>query len=422
MRANDGIQAGSPAPSDYDTMSGLRSFIRVIFLAFALISTAHAGGLDPAGSPGFTKIDEPTQYDKDETIHADFFYGEGCSHCTRARSIVEGFAEKYPQVHVHYREIYFNTTNREIYWDVLGRCGVEFEVIPLFIIGDMVLAGEDDIRAGLESYVPDTTEDNLNRHVLSPSLVQLMEEAQKTGESGFKESIIPHGIGPSSRADVTLVSVLVAAAVDSVNPCAIAVLVVLLAYLTSLNDRKRLLRTGLAYIGTVFIVYFLSGLGLLTIVQKSGISEIVFTLAAIVAVAAGLVNIGEALLKREGFSLSIPESQRERISRYIQRASVPSAVILGGLVSVVELPCTGGMYLAILGLLSNRMTFAEGLPYLVLYNLVFVLPLMAILLIVYYGASPGRVDAWREEKRRYVRFIMGSVMLGLGGAMLLGLL
>jgi cytochrome c biogenesis protein CcdA len=403
-------------------MSKLRPFILTILLVSALFSVAHASKIDPANPFEFTGVTEPTPYGEGGVIYADLFYGEGCLHCTRVRSIVEEFAEKYPQVHVHYREICFNTTNREIYWNVLDRCGVEFEVIPLFIIGNMVLAGKDDICAGLESYVPDATQNNLNQPVLSPSLLQLMEEAQKTGESGFKDSIAPHDTSPSSRADVTLVSVLVAAVVDSVNPCAIAVLAVLLAYLTSLNDRRRLLQTGFAYIGTVFIVYFLSGLGLLAIVQKSGISDIVFTLAAIVAVIAGLINIGEALLKHGGFSLSIPKSQRERISRYIQRASVPSAVVLAALVSVVELPCTGGMYLAILGLLSNRMTFAEGLPYLVLYNLVFVLPLMAILLIVYYGASPGRVDAWREEKRRYVRFIMGSVMLGLGGAMLLGLL
>lgn len=405
-------------------MSGLRSFIPVILLAFALLSVVHAAGagpVDPSGSAGIA-VPTPPLYGEDGTIYADFFYGEGCSHCSRVRPMVESLAEQYPQIHVSYREIYFNTTNREIYWDVLDRCGVEFEVIPLFIIGNTVLAGEDDIRAGLESYVPSATQNNLNQPVLSPSLVQLMEEARKTGERGLKDFPSPHNAGPSSWVDVTMASVLVAAAVDSINPCAIAVLAVLLAYLTLLNDRKRLLQTGLAYIGTVFIVYFLSGLGFLTVVQKSGISELVFNFAGIVAVTAGLINIGEAILKHDGFSLSIPESKKERISRYIQRASTPSAVVLGGFVSVVELPCTGGMYLVILGLLSNRMTFVEGLPYLILYNLVFVLPLAVILLIVYYGVSPGRIDAWRTEKRRWVRFAMGGVMLGLGGAMLLGLL
>lgn len=403
-------------------MSRLRPLIPAILLAFALLSVAHAGSVSSVDPPGFAGSTVPTPHGEERTIYADFFYGEGCSHCSRVRPTVDRLVEQYPQIRVHYREIYFNTTNREIFWDIIDHYGVEPEVIPLFIIGNTVLAGEDDIRVGLEPYVSGATDAKLNRSDLRHSLAQLMEGTREPGESRFKGRTALHDTGSSSRADITLASVLVAAAVDSVNPCAVAVLAVLLAYLTSLNDRRRLLQTGFAYIGTVFIVYFLSGLGFLTIVQESGISGVVFTLAGVIAVTAGLINIGEALLKHGGFSLSIPESQRERISRYIRQASIPSAVVLGGLVSVVELPCTGGVYLAILGLLSNRMTFAEGLPYLILYNLVFVLPLVVILLIVCYGVSPGRIDVWRTGKRRWVRFAMGSVMLGLGGAMLLGLL
>ena len=215
-------------------------------------------------------------------------------------------------------------------------------------------------------------------------------------------------------------SILIAAVIDSVNPCAFAVLIILLAYLASLGERRRIAAVGCAYIATVFVVYFVAGLGLLTVVQQIGLSGIVFTIAAVVAIIAGLINIAEVLLKREIFTLAIPVSQKNAIDRYIRKASIPSAIALGALVSMVELPCTGGIYLAILGLLGDRMTLAEGIPYLLLYNLIFVLPLILILIVMYWGGTPERMEVFRSGSRRWVRLVMGIVMVALGAAMLTG--
>jgi len=406
-----------------DSTGELRPFSLIILVAFALLFFVHTGsGAGSAEPPDFTGVSVPAPLCENRTIYADFFYGDACSHCHRVKPLVEGLAETYPQIHVRYREIYFNMTNREAYWDALDRYGLEFEVIPLLIIDNTTMKGEDEIRAGLEPYLSDTAGGFLDQSDPGSSLGHGVEQLREAGENDPGDPAAARDGISSSRMDITVGSVLVAAAVDSINPCAIAVLAVLLACLTSLRDRKRLLQIGLVYIGTVFVVYLVSGLGFLAIVQKSELSEVVFTFAGIITAIAGLINIGEALLGREGFSLSIPESEKGRISRYVQRISIPSAVVLGSLVSVVELPCTGGMYLAILGLLGSRMTFLEGLPYLILYNLIFILPLVVILLVVYSGVSPDRIDAWRTGKRRRVRFAMGSVMLGLGGAMLLGLL
>lgn len=406
-----------------DSTGELRPFSLIILVAFALLFFVHTGsGAGSAEPPDFTGVSVPAPLCENRTIYADFFYGDACSHCHRVKPLVEGLAETYPQIHVRYREIYFNMTNRVAYWDALDRYSLESEVVPLLIIDNMVMKGEDEIRAGLEPYLSGVAEGYLNQSDPGSSLAHGVEQLWEAGENDSGDPVAAHDGGPSSRMGLTVGSVLVAAAVDSINPCTIAVLAVLLAYLTSIRDQKKLLQIGLVYIGTVFVVYLVSGLGVLVFVQRSGFSEFVFTLAGSVAVIAGLINIGEALLKPGEFSLSIPESQKNRINRYIRRAAIPSTIVLGSLVSVVELPCTGGMYLAILGLLGSRMTFVEGLPYLILYNLIFVLPLVVILLVVYSGVSPDRIDAWRTGKRRWVRFAMGSVMLGLGGAMLIGLL
>jgi cytochrome c biogenesis protein CcdA len=123
---------------------------------------------------------------------------------------------------------------------------------------------------------------------------------------------------------------------------------------------------------------------------------------------------------KEGFILAIPESRKGVIEKYIREASVPAAFILGVLVGIFELPCTGGIYLAILGLMSKTVTFSEGLPYLILYNFIFVLPLIAILLIVSFGLSPETVNSWRVENRRGLRLGIGLAMIAIGLVMLSG--
>jgi cytochrome c biogenesis protein CcdA len=233
---------------------------------------------------------------------------------------------------------------------------------------------------------------------------------------------LPHDLSPAKPVDLTVPSILIAAAIDSINPCAFAVLIFLLAYLTSLGERRRILMVGITYIATAFVVYFVAGLGLLTVVQQLGLTGIVFSFAAVIAIIAGLINIVEVLLKREIFLLAIPASRKASIDEYVKRASVPSAIILGGVVSMVELPCTGGVYLAILGLIGDRMTLVEGIPYLLFYNLIFVLPLILILLLVYHGGTPERMEAFRTGSRRWMRLVMGIVMVALGAAMLTGVI
>jgi len=333
------------------------------------------------------------------------FYGQGCPHCERVKPVIDELAGKYPQVQLKTYEIYFNATNQEMFKEFLHRYGVAEEGVPTLFIGDRAFVGETAIRRELE--------DRIVWYTSNPAVCPA---------TFMKIGGLPHDLSPAKPVDLTVPSILIAAAIDSINPCAFAVLIFLLAYLTSLGERRRIAAVGCTYITTVFVVYFVAGLGLLTVVQQSGLTGIVFTFAAVIAILAGLINIAEVLLKREIFTLAIPVSQKGAIERYIRRASIPSAIALGALVSMVELPCTGGVYLAILGLLGDRMTVIEGIPYLLLYNLIFVLPLILILIIMYWGGTPERLEAFRTGSRRWVRILMGIVMVALGAAMLSGVI
>jgi len=86
-----------------------------------------------------------------------------------------------------------------------------------------------------------------------------------------------------------------------------------------------------------------------------------------------------------------------------------------------ELPCTGGVYLAILGLIAKN-AYAMAIPYLLLYNIIFVLPLVIILLAVSFGFSAEKAEKLRLEKRKWLRLVIGIAMIALGVAMLSGML
>jgi len=332
-----------------------------------------------------------------------YFYGQGCPHCERVKPVIDALVKKYPQVQLKTYEVYFNTTNQKMFEDFQQRYTVTEKGVPTIFIGDRALIGETAIRNELE--------ERIIWYENNPEICP----ANYTKSGG-----LPQDLSPAKPVDLTVPSIVIAAIIDSINPCAFAVLIILLAYLTSLGERRRIAVVGCTYIATVFVVYFVAGLGLLTVVQQIGLTGIVFTFAAVVAILAGLINIAEVLLKREIFTLAIPASQKGAIDRYIKKASVPSAIVLGALVSMVELPCTGGIYLAILGLLGNRMTLIEGIPYLLLYNLIFVLPLILILVVMYWGGTPERMKAFQAGSKRWVRLVMGIVMVALGAVMLLG--
>ena len=119
--------------------------------------------------------------------------------------------------------------------------------------------------------------------------------------------------------------------------------------------------------------------------------------------------------------IDINSRKKPMIEKYIRRSSLPAALILGFLVSMFELPCTGGVYLAILSMLANNMTRMSAIPYLFFYNIIFVMPLFVILILVVKGGSVEKMERWRKGKRKYMKLIAGLFMILLGIIMLLGL-
>lgn len=227
---------------------------------------------------------------------------------------------------------------------------------------------------------------------------------------------------------LTIPIVLSAALLDSINPCVIGVLVFLLAFLVSVfKSPTKMLLAGLAYTLAVYLTYFLLGFGILLFAVGTGFTRGVYWVAAIIAILAGLLEIKDYFWYGKGFSLQMLPGAAERIKRYTERirtldAKSPwlaygMAFVLGVFVPLVELPCTGAPYFAILALIAEH-SYARAIPYLLLYNLVFIAPLLVIIGLVYSGRSSQAIEDWRLRNREAMRLIVGIFLLALGGYMI----
>lgn len=214
--------------------------------------------------------------------------------------------------------------------------------------------------------------------------------------------------------DVKLVTVITTALVDSINPCAIGVLVLLISTLMSLaKNRRRMLMVGLIYISVVYITYFAAGWGLLYSIQKLNIADTVGLVVGILVIILGIVEVKDFFWYGRGFSLTIPKRYIARIKTMSRKASIPGVMVLGFFVAAVELPCTGGPYLAITTILAKDFNWI-AVWYLALYNFIFVLPLIVILFFAYFTTNIKSIDIWKQKYKRWMRLATGLVMIALG--------
>jgi cytochrome c biogenesis protein CcdA len=213
--------------------------------------------------------------------------------------------------------------------------------------------------------------------------------------------------------EINLPIVVGAALIDGINPCAFGVLIFMLAYLAK-TARKKMLSNGLIYIFFVFLTYLICGLILLPIIRKlAGFSVISYYVIAGIVGLAGLLEIKDFYWYGKGISLSIFPSEAERIKKYVKHVGEKwyTSAFLGVFVALVELPCTGAVYLAVLALMSLSGLTMSNFSFLVIYNLIFVVPLVIILFMVCKGIHWKKFESWRQKHKGIMRLFTGVLLL-----------
>lgn len=220
----------------------------------------------------------------------------------------------------------------------------------------------------------------------------------------------------------TLGLVIASAAIDSINPCAIGVLILMVSVILGQGGgTRRLLLNGGAYIFAIFATYLLAGLGLVYAFATIPIvvAEYLSLAVASLVVLAAVLEIKDYFFYGKGFSLQIPKYFANKIHEYsTKKTTLWGVMALGAFVAAVELPCTGAPYLAIITILRIDFNLTAFLL-MVLYNLIFVAPLIIILIMVAGGAKISKVSKWKEESKGTMRLFMGLLLAGLGWILIL---
>ncbi len=228
---------------------------------------------------------------------------------------------------------------------------------------------------------------------------------------------------------IDFVRITTLALADSVNPCAIAVLsMILVAIMTQNPDKKRkILFGGLSFVFAVFVGYLVYGLIIIQffslfaeILRENAIY--IFKGLAILAMIFGALNVKDFFVYKKGsIGTEMPLFMRPKVKKVIERVTNPKgAFITGFIVTLFLLPCTIGPYVVASGLLAEIGALA-AIPWLLYYNVVFVLPMLIITLLIYLGfAKVDDVTGWKDRNIRILHLIAGILMFLVGLAILAG--
>jgi cytochrome c biogenesis protein CcdA/glutaredoxin len=354
-----------------------------LILPWALAASAAAGAAQP--------------------VELDLFYGSGCPHCADMREALLRMQKRYPGLQLREHEVYFNRENARLFERVARGYGVEIEGVPTVFVGEQVIVGySEEIET------------------------QLAEAIRNCSARGCA-SPLGRAAGGAPRA-LTASAVIAGAAVDAINPCEFAVLIILITAILASGGKRRALGAGLAFSLSVFVSYYLMGLGLHSAVQAAPVTRAVSVGAGLLAILIGLFNLKDYLWYGKWFAMEVPQSWRPALKRLLQGVtSIPGAFLIGFAVSLFLLPCTSGPYIVVLAMLAKTSSGTEAALWLLLYNAIFITPMVLISGAVYAGwTSAEKLEAWRSRRLRLLHLVAGVVLLLLGlgllGSLQLGLL
>jgi hypothetical protein len=361
----------------------------------------------------------PTEEEKNtqKIVYGAFFYTQGCLHCEGVKAKLEEWAPKFPYLRIGT----FDLTKEEN--KTIGEALFEIYRVPESRRGDIVklYIGEDYLSG--EEFPQEDYEKLVSKYRAKgapPPWEKVTQEALKEGERRIVERF----------KRFSLSAVLIAGLIDGLNPCAFATIIFLVSYLTFLGKKsKEILLYGIIFTSGVFIAYLLAGMGLMAgLRQLSGypmITKGIYLVIAVFAFVLGIISLYDYILFRRGqmakFKLQLPMALKKKVHKIIregtqsQRAGFIGTFILGFVIAGTEVVCTGQVYLPTIGYIMNIPKLrVHAFFNLVLYNIMFIIPLVAIFLAVFFGITSEKMAHATKEHTGTVKLLTAILFMGLG--------
>jgi len=366
--------------------------------------------------------------DHPPVVELDYFGEIGCSHCdTFVEKTVPRMEEEYGvSLAVETWDI-LSTDDYALCRDRLAAMDRPFRVFPVLFIGNNAYQGTTAVDRGLAEELAHLAEAGTFRLQVAPD----QDGAVVAGGAGTAAGAGGGAAGGGAAGTFALLPIVLAGLADGVNPCAFATVIFLISLLSLVGrSRGQTLATGLVFAATVFTTYFAIGLGLLSVFRElTHAAGVAIWIRVAVSVGTGVLAV---LSIRDGFLISrgrqsdavlgLSPRMRGRIHTVIRTRVRGEGILfatigIAFLVSVMELACTGQLYLPTIaylvqtGAAGPTEIFALGV-----YNLAFVTPLLAVVLVTHFGVSSTRIARWFSRRVAVAKVLMGAVFAVLGVA------
>lgn len=203
--------------------------------------------------------------------------------------------------------------------------------------------------------------------------------------------------------------------IDGINPCAIAVLLFFISFLFALKkSKKSIWKMGFVYIAAIYLAYFLIGIGIAQAIIISGYPHLMAYVGAYLVIGLGIIQILSVIFPKFPIKLRIPVNTKATLEKWLFKATIPAAFIGGFVVGLCTFPCSGGIYVAIIGMLATSQNYLQGLGWMVWYNLMFVAPLIILLFLAANSKTTEKLQQWERKEARHTKILIGLTMIVLG--------
>ena len=400
---------------------GFRSAIAAGSILCAVFSSASSIATAAEADVGSGAIAEPVALADTpvaQPLRIVYFHSPTCEDCREVKLSLPAVARHWgSRIKIEPQSI----EDMAVFNDLLKyeqHYGVQVNAPPVVFVGSQCLVGARSILSSLDDAIAKELSAG------SVTFTAVRPEAASADEEPAADSIL------SRFEDFSVGAVAVAGLVDGVNPCAFTTIVFFLSMLAYLKrTRRETLAVGAGFTVGMFVAYFLLGLGLLGAVKtfsvSHGLSRGLACGVGILAFAlAGWSLIDAIRYVRSGdtkqVTLGLPKKVKSRIHKVIRtglttRGLIIGSVSVGFLVSILESLCTGQVYLPTIVFMTRAPgTRAAAVAYLLLYNVMFIVPLLAILAMTYFGVRSETLGNMLHKRLALAKFAMAAVFAGLG--------
>jgi thiol-disulfide isomerase/thioredoxin len=351
-----------------------------------------------------------------------YFYQKGCPKCNRATNMLQYLLKKYPRLAI--KEIDVSAPDGKRLNETLSnRLNLPVEKR---LIAPSIFIGEDYLPPG---------------EITEPRVEALIQKYERGGppstlrvESGeikkAEESMI------NRFKSLGVLTVLSAGLIDGLNPCAFATMIFFISYLTFVGRKKsEIFWVGLGFSAAIFATYLLIGFGILSFIQYFSfmplLSKIVYLATFAIVLVLGSYSLFDYVQLRRGrpsgMKLQLPDFLKKWIHRVIREKSrsrhyLFAAVAAGFFISLLEFTCTGQVYLPTILFVTHIPSFrTSAISYLILYNLMFIIPLLIIFATAYWGVTSEQLSFFLRKRVSTIKLFTSLLFFTLAGILIIGL-